>query len=59
MWVKEMKDYHKLIENGEILISQEVYLRVENSMNVFNKYHRDFIDFNPKKNHMKIKKVIK
>lgn len=58
MWVKEMKDYHKLIENGEILISQEVYLRVENSMNVFNKYHRDFIDFNPKKNHMKIKRLL-
>ncbi len=57
-WVKEMKDYHKLMENGEILISQEVYLRVKDSMNVFNKYHRGFIDFDPKKNHGKIRTLL-
>ncbi|MBJ8072721.1 hypothetical protein [Bacillus cereus] len=58
IWSEEIKDYHKLMENGKILISQEVYLRVKDSMNVFNIYHRDFIDFNPKKNHREIKTVL-
>ncbi|WP_226665353.1 hypothetical protein [Metabacillus litoralis] len=52
--IKEMKDYHKLMENGEILISQEVYLRVKDRMNVFNKHHRDFIVFDPKKTMRKL-----
>ncbi len=53
--VGKIKDYHKLMENGEIIISEEVYLHVKDSMNDFIKYHREFINFNPKKNHVKIK----
>jgi hypothetical protein len=56
--VNNMKDYHILMEKGEILISQEVYLSVKDSMNVFNKYHRDFIDFDPIKNHGKIRTLL-
>ncbi|WP_255289085.1 HNH endonuclease [Bacillus cereus] len=58
IWFEEIKEYHKLMENGELLISQEVYLRVKNTMNVFDKYHNDFIDFNPKKNHREIKTLL-